>query len=344
MNLEKLYEILGTTTVMYRKGEEVEERREGSLQIIELNLMPHVSEASSNMEKIDCHFVVVGVDKKKAEQYREELIEILNAYPQPKRLAAGPSYIEVGAEIGDQGAAFRLFALGEVLGLWKIITPEALGFKEPEADILAGSGMVTIDGYKPHKKNDIIAVNVIEMKKYGCPYCGFRSGYSQISGGGASVWVCGECNKTYVALAKGVKKSPLGIGSGEITVWPVLQAHPRRGTPAHGSPDKRPEGGGEFFRSRGIGLDATPGCFVCGGKDGLRNNIAAFVQCKEAGERVVRMFKAGARLDYREYEPDYVQVKIGACKTHLKNLKLLHELVTKANGILKAEMIAKAIS
>lgn len=52
----------------------------------------------------------------------------------------------------------------------------------------------------------------------------------------------------------------------------------------------------------------------------MLNNIAAFVQCKEAGERVVRMFKKGARLDYRDHEPDRVQVKIGACDTHLPNL------------------------
>lgn len=88
----------------------------------------------------------------------------------------------------------------------------------------------------------------------------------------------------------------------------------------------KPDSEGDLFRSRGIGLDWTPGCFICGGKKRLLNNIAAFVQNKEAGKRVVGMFSQGAWLDYRDFEPDRVQVKIGACNTHLPNLEKLHEL------------------
>lgn len=192
-----------------------------------------------------------------------------------------------------------------------------------------------------------IAVNVREVQEFGCPYCGFRSAFTQMSGRGAAVLRCGdnECGRTYVALADGVTVSPIGFGGGrclEEPEYPELRDHPRRGIPAHGSPDKRPDGGGECFGSRGIGYDRTSGCFVCGGADDLRHNIAAFVSCRAAGERVVAMFVHGARLDYREFEPDYVQVKVGACDAHQPNLERLHTLTRDANGVITEATVAQA--
>ena len=133
----------------------------------------------------------------------------------------------------------------------------------------------------------------------------------------------------------------------------------------------------EHFSSRGIGKDFIPGCFVCGDKfvdayiedskrefkahkrkltdeeierfeEDLRSrqlvdNIAGFVVSKESGERIVDgMFnKVGARLDYREWEQNWIQVKIGACPEHLENLKKLNELTIKSRTITK-EMVDRA--
>ncbi|MDO8584524.1 MAG: hypothetical protein Q7R85_00155 [bacterium] len=195
-----------------------------------------------------------------------------------------------------------------------------------------------------NKSADIIAVSFAEMKEFGCPYCGYRSGYSMASGGGAATWNCGECEKGCVILGEGITKSPIGFGNdAEKTIYPELQPHPRRGTPSHGKPDKRPDGEGEFFWVRGIGLDQTPGCFVCGGPENLYNNIAAFVQCKAAGERVVAMFKSGARLDYRSYEPDRIQAKIGGCDQHKGSLDQLLDAVEGAKGIITTQMIEKIV-
>ena len=106
---------------------------------------------------------------------------------------------------------------------------------------------------------------------------------------------------------------------------------------------------GEWFRSRGIGLDRCR-CFVCGddrrgeatcGNPFVVHNIAAYVNDKGAGERVVEMFGGGARLDYREHEPNYVQVKVGACDLHLPNLQCLHELCK--DGRITPELITEAI-
>ena len=72
----------------------------------------------------------------------------------------------------------------------------------------------------------------------------------------------------------------------------------------------------------------------------MHHNIAAFVQTKTAGERVIRMFPQGARLDYRPHEPDRVQVKIGACEAHLQNL---HQLIALArDGVITTHDVREA--
>lgn len=183
-----------------------------------------------------------------------------------------------------------------------------------------------------------IAVAAKEVEQFGCPYCGYRSGYSPISAAGTSIVVCGECNRNYAMLAEGLTRSAIGFGD----YFPKLVDHPRHGTPSHGRPDKQPEQGGEYFGSRGIGMDYAPGCFVCGGGNSMYNNIAAFVHGKAAGERVVAMFSQGARLDYRESEPDRVQVKIGACVEHRTNLERLHTLTHEKEGIITTDIVSLA--
>lgn len=149
MNIKRLYEILAETTCQLRKGAEVEERVEPSgLHVKEIYSMPHESEALPEIEKVDVEFMVIGVNKTAAAERKQELIDILREYPNPQSLADGPSYITVGGEIGDQGAAFQLFALGKVLDLWDLLTPARLGVTGPLARQMAGSGYVMITPYK----------------------------------------------------------------------------------------------------------------------------------------------------------------------------------------------------
>ena len=155
MDTDRLYEILLKTTKEYRKGDEVTvDNSTPDLKVTHIYAMPHENEAPAGAthELIDVHFMQIGVNKKKAEKYREEFEALLDKYPEPDRLAGGPSYIEVGAILGSQGSAFRMFALGQVLGLWTVITPAALGMTGPMADQMAGSGMVMINGYKRKTK------------------------------------------------------------------------------------------------------------------------------------------------------------------------------------------------
>lgn len=162
MNLDKLYEILAETTAQLRNGpalqgtpEMVAYAEAGDFEkpapvgVLEIYDMPAASDpAFEPFEKVDLHFVTIAVDKAKAEARRGDLIDILNSWPDPERLAGGPSYIDVGATIGDQGAAFLLFALGKVLGIWNVITPALLGATGAEADRCAGMGFIMCSGYR----------------------------------------------------------------------------------------------------------------------------------------------------------------------------------------------------
>lgn len=173
MNLSKLYKILADCTVQIRKGEIVTQET----GVTTINMMPSAGEVREGLVHVDLEFLIVGVDAAKAEFYRPDIIVLLNSYPQPKRLAGGPSYIEVGGVIGSQGAAFQLFALGQVLNLWKVITPASLGLKGAEARRMAGAGFIMTDGYKP---------------MFTCPTCGATSTRSFASGA-APLCVRAEC-------------------------------------------------------------------------------------------------------------------------------------------------------
>lgn len=157
MDTKRLLEILGETTSQFRKGPVVTEETRPGLTVKHVYAMPHESEAATEIEKVDLHFVTIGVDKAKAEALRAELIGILNDWPTEAwghavpALSRGPSYIHAGGVVGDQGAALCLFALGKALGLWNVITPETLGFKGEEAAQMAGAGFLMIDGYHPEQ-------------------------------------------------------------------------------------------------------------------------------------------------------------------------------------------------
>ncbi len=161
MDMKRLYTILNAATVQLRKGEVIhgtpelvdaikrgDDRLPGG--VVTIDAMPHESSADG-VEKVDMQFLTIGVDKATAEKHRADLVALLDAYPDPATLASGPSYIAVGAEIGDQGAAFQLFALGKVLGLWDVITPASFGMSGQEAADMAGRGFIMITGYRPAK-------------------------------------------------------------------------------------------------------------------------------------------------------------------------------------------------
>lgn len=192
--------------------------------------------------------------------------------------------------------------------------------------------------------SEIIAIHEKEYNLWGCPYCGYLdepkySGYGNQTDG-SSVCACGECEKTFVLLQGKTKRTTFEIGP-EHEV-PELQNHPRAGIPFHLRADSSPEVG-EYFDSRSVRMEPGIDCFCCGGNKTLQHNISGYVKCKASGERVVDMFAQGAYLDFRPYDPNYVQVKIGACENHLDNLKHLDEVITKCNGMITEDMVTAAM-
>ena len=93
------------------------------------------------------------------------------------------------------------------------------------------------------------------------------------------------------------------------------------------APDSRPEYG-EYWHSRGI-------------SDGL--DVSGFVVSKQAGERLLRMVKfvletdePESWLDYREYEPNWIQFKF---KPNEFDLDKLDDSARKNNNIITLEIL-----
>jgi hypothetical protein len=150
MNLNKLYDILDDTTVPLRHGEVVSEKTKDGIHVVQIDAMPHKDDPeAADLHKVDMILLSVGVHMGRAQERKAELVEFLKSFDDQAMLAGGPSYIHMGAAIGDQGAAFRLFALGQALDLWRVVTPKAFGMQGEEAERAAGLGYVLITGWRP---------------------------------------------------------------------------------------------------------------------------------------------------------------------------------------------------
>lgn len=152
MPQQRLFQILDEVTTRYRKGPEEEIRQVGPVEVIDIYAMPHVDEAPEALAKIDVGVpMTVGVDKAAAEPLKDEVRRlILEIAPNgAEDWRRGPSYIAVGGWLGSQDAAFALFALGEVLGFWHVVTPQKMGAKdETLIREMAGAGYVMVSGLR----------------------------------------------------------------------------------------------------------------------------------------------------------------------------------------------------
>ena len=54
------------------------------------------------------------------------------------------NFIEIGAWIGDQGAALILMGMGKLLDLWELFTPTSMGAPPDMAKMMAQEGLVSI--------------------------------------------------------------------------------------------------------------------------------------------------------------------------------------------------------
>jgi len=56
------------------------------------------------------------------------------------------SYLETGADIGDQGVAMMAMGMGKLLGVWELLTPESVlpGIPDHLKMMMAGRGFISI--------------------------------------------------------------------------------------------------------------------------------------------------------------------------------------------------------
>ena len=66
-----------------------------------------------------CFFKVAKKDTAK----KEELLALVNEECPEFLDGKEHSYIEIGAKVGDQGLGMMLMGLGDLLGIWKLLTP-----------------------------------------------------------------------------------------------------------------------------------------------------------------------------------------------------------------------------
>lgn len=146
--LTDLRDYVRDSTVLYRKGDVVE-HHDGVTHVYAMPELP-----DRPIQAVDVHFMVVGFTEVLPGWDKDRLRAALLANPVGEFITmteedwrGGPSYIPVGAWIGSQDLALRLFAVGKILGLWGVVTPGALGVEPgPQADQMAGSGFVMASG------------------------------------------------------------------------------------------------------------------------------------------------------------------------------------------------------
>lgn len=96
-------------------------------------------------------------------------------------------------------------------------------------------------------------------------------------------------------------------------------------------PDVRPEGGGEYWASRGASS----------------SDVSGFVKSKEAGQRLLRFVRyvlekdeTETWLDYREREPEWIQFKFSATEFDIQKLD---ELCKANNDIITEDIIKSCV-
>ena len=66
------------------------------------------------------------------------------------------SYLETGADIGDQGLALMAMGLGELLGIWELLTPNSMvPFLDKDMRMkIAGAGYISLKAKLKEHKNE----------------------------------------------------------------------------------------------------------------------------------------------------------------------------------------------
>lgn len=155
MNKARLMEVLNDSTCFISKGARTE-RKLPNIPVLLWGLLLHASDPlAKSFELVDCHFVMVAVNPVQAEAHRQDFIELLESFPNQKKLQDGPSYKHIASIVGDDMTALRVFGLGQTLGLWNVMLPDQFGVDPELADEVADLGLIVTTGYHSQVANDL---------------------------------------------------------------------------------------------------------------------------------------------------------------------------------------------
>lgn len=148
MDKARLLQVLANATCLISKGESTRRKLPG-IPVLLWGLMISATDPGvDRLDQVDCQFVVVGVNREQAELHRQEFIDFLESYPEPKKLSDGPTYKHLASIVGDDMTALRIFGLGQTLGLWNVVLPAQLGVDPDLADEAADLGLIVTTGYQ----------------------------------------------------------------------------------------------------------------------------------------------------------------------------------------------------
>lgn len=151
MNKQSLMKVLNDSTCLISKGSSTQ-RKMPEISLLLWGLMvPAGDPRVEALDKVDCQFLTVGVNRVQAEKHRAEFMEFLESYPDPNKLSDGPTYKHLATVVGDDITALRIFGLGQTLGIWDVLLPSHLGFDTDYADEAADLGLITVTGYQGHQ-------------------------------------------------------------------------------------------------------------------------------------------------------------------------------------------------
>jgi hypothetical protein len=98
-----------------------------------------------------------------------------------------------------------------------------------------------------------------------------------------------------------------------------------------------------YWQPRGIGSNGGWPSLVTGDFVPFGPDLSGFVVSKEDGKAVVEMFGGNAKLDFRDFEPDWIQVKVIVEEEHREVLQRLHDGVSILGGFLNPKVLAWAL-
>lgn len=148
MDMKRLMEALKDSTCLISKGESTRKRLSKIPSLLWGLITDQSDPDVEKLECIDCQFITVGVNRTQAEKHRNDFLKFLEEYPDPVRLADGPTYKHMASVVGDEMLALRVFGLGQTLGIWDVILPSQLGVDPVLVEEAADLGLIVTTGYQ----------------------------------------------------------------------------------------------------------------------------------------------------------------------------------------------------